>query len=132
MDEYFLEDGANFFLELLGGAVKSLSEMQILKSEILKNNLFSDPSEKEEILLLIDEIIWEETHAAESFRLERKSHLLAIAHLSNSIQEREAQPEGLPGGRQNNLIDGMAERTRPGATLPLFPEVKDSDARSEH
>ena len=92
VDGYYLKDGANLFNELLGDAVRSLAEMQILKFEILKSGLFPDPSEKEEVLLLIDEIIWEETHAAEEFRNERKEHLLAISNLSKSIQKREAKP----------------------------------------
>lgn len=90
-DKEFNNKSADFFADMLADSVRSISEMQILKSDILKNNLFGNPNEKEEIILLIDEIIWEETHDAERFRTERKQHLLAIAGISNAIQKREAQ-----------------------------------------
>jgi len=123
LEEYY-QEGAEIFNELLLRTARSLGEMQILKSDIIKKNLFADPDEKDEIILLIDEIIWEEIHAANQCRSERKGHILAIANLARSIQEREAGPDNLSRGRPDNLVNGMAERARPGTPLPLFPEIQ--------
>jgi len=63
----------DFFSDLLADTVRSISEMQRLKSILLKNPLFfEDQNDAEESLLLIDEIIWEEINAADWYRKTRK------------------------------------------------------------
>ena len=79
-----------FWKTFVSDCSRSVSEMQKLKAEILKHNLFSDPTEREAILLLIDEIIWGEVYAATAGREERQKHRLAITNLNKSIQERAA------------------------------------------
>ncbi len=86
MGETYHEESAEVFRELISSVSNSVGEMQTLKAAILKNDLFPDPEEKAEVLLLIDEIIWEETNGADKLRRERKRHLLAITELRNSIQ----------------------------------------------
>ena len=62
----------DLFLNLLSDTSRSISAMQHLKSILLKNPLFKDPNEREGILLLIDEIIWEEINAADWYRKSRQ------------------------------------------------------------
>ena len=90
---------------------RSLSETQKLKAEILGNGLFTDPEEREEVLLLIDHIIWEEQHAIESARELRRENLMAITNLVTRIQEREAGPQPVSGGGQSDFLDRLAGRT---------------------
>lgn len=89
MYKKYHQDSAEFFRPIILDKSRSIGEMQSLKVQVLKNELFPDPEEKAEVLLLIDEIIWGETHAAEQFRRERKRHLLAVSKLATSVQERE-------------------------------------------
>jgi len=95
--EQFLKDSATFWKEFIMDCSRSISEMQQLKGEVLKDGLFSNPDEREEVLLLIDHIIFEESHAATTGREERKGMLLAIADLAKSIQEREAGSPPISG-----------------------------------
>jgi len=92
-------ESAEFWAGFVAGCSHSVSEMQKLKADILKNGLFSDPDEREDVLLLIDAIIWEETHAARAGREERQKNLMAIASLARSIQKRESGPRPVSGGR---------------------------------
>ncbi|MFH2042417.1 MAG: hypothetical protein ABIJ35_07845 [Acidobacteriota bacterium] len=102
--EEFLKDSATFWKEFIMDCSRSISEMQQLKGKILKDYLFSDPDEREEILLLIDHIIFEESHAATTGREERQKNILAITSLTKSIQEREAGSPPVSGGGQSSLF----------------------------
>ena len=89
----YYQESAEFFGALLADCVRSISEMQTLKAEILKSGPgTTDENEKEEILLLIDEIIWEEIHAANQFREERKRNL-ALTDAGLETQTAGAGPQ---------------------------------------
>ena len=87
------QEGAEFFQGLLADCVRSISEMQTLKGEILRAGPGAlDENEREEILLLIDEIIWEEIHAANRFREDRKQNL-ALTDAGLETQTAGAGPQ---------------------------------------
>ena len=87
------QESAEFFRGLLADCVRSISEMQTLKAEILRAGPgAADENEKEEILLLLDEMIWEEIHAANRFREDRKQNL-ALADAGHETQAAGAGPQ---------------------------------------
>jgi len=89
----YYQESAEFFRASLADCVRSISELQTLKTVILEAGPGAiDENERDEILLLVDEIIWEEIHAANRFREERKQNL-ALTDAGLETQTAGAGPQ---------------------------------------